>query len=97
MRKNRLRLVGERIQNLRKQKNLTQAELAEKADLSTNYLGTIERGQGKPTLSSIFSIADALKVNPSFLLAVVDRKASQEEIARRIRELVEVLVDSPHA
>ncbi|MDA2934724.1 helix-turn-helix domain-containing protein [Acidobacteria bacterium AH-259-D05] len=83
--------MGERIQKLRKEKKLSQAKLAELADLSTNYIGTIERGEAEPTLSSIFAIADALKVNTSFLLATADRRESKEETMERIRELLDML------
>ena len=36
--------IGKIIQNLRKQNGLTQDELAEKVDISTNYLSKVERG-----------------------------------------------------
>ena len=36
--------IGKVIQKLRKRKNITQEELAEKIELSTNYLSKVERG-----------------------------------------------------
>lgn len=36
--------IGKVIKTLRKQKNLTQDELAEKIDISPNYLSKVERG-----------------------------------------------------
>ena len=39
-----LKKCGERIQQLRKQKGMTQEEFAEKLNISTSTLGRIERG-----------------------------------------------------
>ena len=54
--------VGLRIRQLRKIAGLTQAKLAESADLSNNYIGAIERGQRSPTLDTLEKIAIALTV-----------------------------------
>ena len=53
---------GKRIVLLRKQKNLTQEELALKANIERSYMGTIERGERNPTLKKIYQISKALKV-----------------------------------
>ena len=36
--------IGKILQKLRRDKNITQEELAEKIDISTNYLSKVERG-----------------------------------------------------
>lgn len=36
---------GERIRELRKQKGMTQEQLADKAKLHNTYIGTVERGE----------------------------------------------------
>lgn len=41
-----LMLVGARIKQLRTQKGLSQAKLAEMADLQDTYIGGVERGGG---------------------------------------------------
>ena len=82
---------------------MTQADLAEKADLSTNYVGEIERGESQPTLESPLAVADALQVNPSSLFVPLDRleltdpelRLDKDEILRRVRELMEALADLP--
>ncbi len=38
---------GLRVKELRKEKGLTQSELAEKIGLSNNFIGMIERGEKK--------------------------------------------------
>ena len=47
---------------------LTQEALAEKVDVSTSYIGHIERGQKRCSLETLVSIADALGVTPDLLL-----------------------------
>ena len=53
-------LLGERVKYLRRLKNLTQAQLAEKVDLSVNYISQIETGVAAPTLKTLFALAQAL-------------------------------------
>ena len=52
--------IGKIIQKLRKDKNLTQEELAEKIDLSTNYLSKVERGLSVSNVEALLKMADVL-------------------------------------
>ena len=52
--------IGKIIQKLRKDKNLTQEELAEKIDLSTNYLSKVERGLSVLNVEAFLKMADVL-------------------------------------
>ncbi len=56
------------VKSFRKSKNLTQEQLAELCDLSTNYIGDIERNRRKVTIDTIEKIANGLKISPSDLL-----------------------------
>lgn len=47
---------------------LKQNMLAERLDLSNNYLSSIERGKEKPSLEVIVNICNALQVTPDYLL-----------------------------
>jgi len=42
------RSIGENIRKYRKTKKMTQETLAERAGLSVNYIGSIERGEKLP-------------------------------------------------
>ena len=53
--------MGEKIRTIRKEANLTQEQLAEKADLHHNFIGEVERGNMEISLSSMVKIAKALK------------------------------------
>ena len=54
---------GEKVREIRKDRNLSQEELAFKADLHRTYIGMIERAEKNITLLNIEKIANALEVN----------------------------------
>ncbi len=83
-----LKKLGARIQEERKKARLTQEELAERVDLSVNYIGYIERGKQAPYLKTLERIADALgiEVYELFLFKEEGRDVESEEEA--IKELV---------
>lgn len=54
---------GNKVREIRKSKNLSQEELADKADLHRTYIGMIERAEKNITLINIQKIANALQVN----------------------------------
>ncbi len=55
-------LFGARIKRLRRTKGWTQEYLAEKMDISTNYLSSIERGKENPTFDMLMNFSDNLEV-----------------------------------
>ena len=57
--------------NLRRKRhdqNMTQEELAERADLSARYVGAIERGDVSASVTVLGQIAEALGIEPGDLL-----------------------------
>jgi transcriptional regulator with XRE-family HTH domain len=63
---------GETVRRLRKQAGLSQEALAERANLSADFLGFIERGENVPTLTTILQLARALGVQPSKIIKDFD-------------------------
>ena len=53
-------LIGQRIKQKREEKGLTQAQLAEKIEMSTNFIGMVERGERNTKFTNIYEIADVL-------------------------------------
>ena len=53
-------LLGKRIRDERLLLRLTLEKLAERTDKSINFIGQIERGEGKPSLETMVDIANAL-------------------------------------
>lgn len=60
--------IGLRIAKRRVQMGLKQNTLAERLDISNNYLSSIERGKEKPSLEVIVNICNALRITPDYLL-----------------------------
>ena len=53
---------GENVRKIRKEKGLSQEQLAFKADLHRTYIGMIERAEKNITLINIEKIANALAI-----------------------------------
>ena len=56
-------LLGKRVKYLRRLKNLTQAQLAERVDLSVNYISQIETGVASPAFNTLSTLAKGLEVD----------------------------------
>ena len=63
LRRDILITFGNSVRKIRKEKNLSQEELAHKANLHRTYIGMIERAEKNITLLNIKKIADALEIN----------------------------------
>jgi len=60
--------VAANIRRKRHDREWTQEELAHRAELSTRYVGKIERGHVSPTINVLGRIADALGIDPCDLM-----------------------------
>ena len=60
--------LGAKIKSVRKERGYTQEKLAEICDISTGFLGHIERGTRKLSLDTLFYIATVLNVSLDYLL-----------------------------
>lgn len=67
----KLDTIGKNIRKYRLLKKLRQEDLAEKAGLSINYVGAIERGEKVPSLETLLVIINALGVSADMILADV--------------------------
>ena len=64
----RYKAIGARIREVRIQKNMSQAELAEKAFISVPHMSEVENGKTKLRLSTFVYITEALQVSADVLL-----------------------------
>ncbi len=62
------RQIAQKLKKIRLQKNLTQADLANKAGISTNYYARVERAEVSPSIETIEKITKALGVKSSEIL-----------------------------
>ena len=67
----KLDTIGKNIRKYRLVKKLRQEDLAEKAGLSANYIGMVERGEKIPSLETFITILNALDVSADMVLADV--------------------------
>ena len=63
-----LKIFGNRVRRLRKEKEISQEECAHRAELHRTYIGMIERAEKNITLLNIEKIANALETNIEELL-----------------------------
>jgi len=59
------KLLGKRIQEIRKIRKLTQEQVAEFVDVDTTSISNIENGKYYPTAENLDKILTALNVSPS--------------------------------
>lgn len=59
---------GLKVRMRRFEIEMTQEELAEKADLHPTYVGSVERGERNIALENIISLAKALECSPKDLM-----------------------------
>jgi len=57
------RLVGTNFARVRREKGLTQEQVAERSGFSQQYISGLERGRRNPTVVSVYELAQALGVS----------------------------------
>lgn len=79
--------LGRAITLCRKQRRLTQAELAKRASVSVSYLSLLERNERKdPALSTVQSLAEALKVPTGILFFLAAEDAELAGLPDELKE-----------
>ncbi|MGB6067131.1 MAG: helix-turn-helix transcriptional regulator [Desulfomonilaceae bacterium] len=66
--KSLIRTLAENVRKLRKEKGISQEELADMCGLHRTYVGSVERGERNVTLSSLEAFSAALGVSVPDLL-----------------------------
>lgn len=63
------KIMGQKLKYIRQIKNMTQSDVATKANITINYYARIERGEENPTLAVLKNLCLALKVKSSEILS----------------------------
>lgn len=94
----------ERLAALRRQKDLTQGELAKAADLHINQIKRYEKGTNRPASPALKGLAQALGVSADELLFGVNGRGPDDELKLQFeavsqfepeeKQVVRVLLDS---
>jgi len=85
-------LVGSVIRELRKQRKLSQEQLALRADLTTSYIGMLERGLKSPTVDTLEKLSSALEVNIAELFHSSEKSKNDSQL-KKLSERVEHFSD----
>ncbi len=102
----KLDTIGKNIRKYRLAKKLRQEDLAEKAGLSANYIGMVERGEKIPSLETFITILNALDVSADMILAdvvstgyIVKNSMLNEKLSKlsnddreKIYEVIDILI-----
>ncbi|MBQ2897886.1 MAG: helix-turn-helix transcriptional regulator [Clostridia bacterium] len=62
--------VGEKVRNLREDKNLTQLQLGEQLNMTQRKISYIERGKYEPSIGDIVEICRFFNVSADYLLGL---------------------------
>lgn len=73
------------LRKVRSEKKVTQAELADKLDVSQQHISAYERGERIPGIDAAARIADALGVTLDELVVIQDAK---EQIATKYKNII---------
>ena len=65
-------VVARNLRRLRNEKGLSQEELADRADVSGNYIGMLEREENSASVDVLEKIAEVFGVEPADLLRRVE-------------------------
>ena len=76
------------LRNFRKERGFTQAELAEKCDTATSYIGQIEIGNRFPSLEFIEKLAKVLKIRPHLLFFIDSDNDSDEQLLKKKKDTI---------
>lgn len=85
--------VGQKIQDIRKSKGITQEQLAEAVGLETVSISKIETGRSYPTSENLSKIAEILSVHPKDLYDFSYKKP-KDKVLKEIFEKINKLSNS---
>jgi transcriptional regulator with XRE-family HTH domain len=77
-------IVGQRIKFFRVRRQFSQADLAEKANISITFLSNIERGNNFPQTGTLCGLAKALEVEVWELFRAEEVSTEQNSLIDRI-------------
>ena len=80
-----LRAIGDKLLSVRKKMGMTQAEVAEAAELSDRAYAEIERGLVNMRVETLLKICRALRITPDDVLTAPEEEGpGQEEVMERL-------------
>ena len=87
-----IKQIGKNIQKIRKERKITQENLAELINIETISMSKIETGKSYPTSENLSKIANILNVEP-YELFIFENTKNTEELKQEIIHLVKNIED----
>jgi transcriptional regulator with XRE-family HTH domain len=83
---------SERLKQLRKQRDLSQAQLAKAVGVHQNHIGRYERGESQPSADALRRLAEALTVTTDYLIEGMSDEGANSRFEDRelLRQFQEV-------
>lgn len=72
-------MIGQRIRDLRKQKRMSQTELAKSAGFSQTTVTAWETGKAEPSSSAVAKLADIFNVTTDYLLGRPNKQETKKD------------------
>ncbi|MDV5168905.1 HTH-type transcriptional regulator PuuR [Photobacterium rosenbergii] len=82
--------IGKKIANLRKQKGLSQRELAERAQMTNSAISSIENGKVSPSVSSLQKIVNVFSLSLSEFFTFEQDREEKIKVVISENELIEI-------
>lgn len=79
--------IGERITQLRKQQNLSQDELAKKAEVSRTIIGNYERNANTPSIEVLIKLAKVFNVSVDYIIGEGELAALDKDLLKRMEDI----------
>lgn len=86
-----VKIVGEKIRVLRTEKGLSQEKLGELAELNSNYIGQVERGEKSISAFTLKKIAEGLSLSLEELFRFIDPVDRGDALG----EMIELMLERP--
>ena len=77
---------GKHLRKLRKERKLSQEDLAKRAGCNISFVGSVERGQKSPTLLTLSKIADGLGIHITKLFDIADERDAKRELKETLED-----------
>ena len=83
-------MLGQRIAALRRQRGLSQAELASRLGISASAMGMYEQGRREPSADTLVSLAREFQVTTDFLLTgEMNSQMDEQAYSRMLLNLID--------
>lgn len=89
-----VRRFGERLKEVRRERGMTQADLAEKTAITASYIGRLERAGAAPGVDLVARLAAALGTAIADLLPEADPPDQAPVLREQARKLFDELIES---